>query len=427
MDQTEVKASGAGLFPELLPHTRIFLITLLMALAALVLMAATAIAMEGPDLSSIPKTIIVTAGFLFASQVLSLSMLVRLSRVSIWNVTSQVLPVWFSMTVITLMAMLVLRLEYSSVFYAINWCIGLGLLIAHGQILARTARFNIGIIEGTIEPSQLAPNNVCPVSAEVPLPVRLDLMIATTSQMQDANYAGLLAKLAISDVPVLPYSEFQEQLSGRVDLVQTDSSTLIQLKPLRRYAVLKRFADIGIALAGIVALLPLMLLTAMAIRLETRGSPIFCQTRIGLRGEEFTMLKFRSMVTDAEASGAKFASKQDARVTRVGKIIRQWRIDELPQLFNVLAGSMSFIGPRPEQKAFVDKLEQEIPLYPFRHAVRPGITGWAQVMQGYADDVSSTDIKLSYDLFYIKNLSVMMDFVILFKTLKTIFTGFGAR
>jgi len=253
------------------------------------------------------------------------------------------------------------------------------------------------------------------------------VMIVTTGEMQDARYAGILAKLAISNVPILPFNEFQEQVSGRVDLAHTDAGTLLQLRPLRRYAVLKRCADIGMAVAGIAVLLPLMLLTALFIRLETRGSPIFCQTRIGLRGDEFTMFKFRSMVTDAEASGAKFAARKDVRVTRVGKIIRKWRIDELPQLFNVLAGSMSIIGPRPEQKAFVDKLAHEIPLYPFRHAVRPGITGWAQVMQGYADDVSSTDIKLSYDLFYIKNLSVMMDFVILFKTLKTIFTGFGAR
>jgi len=426
MDQIDIKTSGTG-FPELLPHTRIFLITLLMALAALVLMAATAIAMEGPDLASLPETIIVSAGFLFAGHVLSLSMLVRLSRVSVWNVTSQVMPVWFSATVITLMAMLVLRLDYSSVFYAVNWCIGLGLLVAHGQFLARSARLNIGIFKGCVEPTILAPNNVHLVSEKMPIPTRIDVMIVTTGEMQDARYAGILAKLAISNVPILPFNEFQEQVSGRVDLAHTDAGTLLQLRPLRRYAVLKRCADIGMAVAGIAVLLPLMLLTALFIRLETRGSPIFCQTRIGLRGDEFTMFKFRSMVTDAEASGAKFAARKDARVTRVGKIIRKWRIDELPQLFNVLAGSMSIIGPRPEQKAFVDKLAHEIPLYPFRHAVRPGITGWAQVMQGYADDVSSTDIKLSYDLFYIKNLSVMMDFVILFKTLKTIFTGFGAR
>jgi len=426
MDQINAKASGTG-FPDLLPLTRVFLISALMAMAALALMVGTAMLIHRSDLASLPQTILVSAGFLLASHVLSLTMLVRLSRISVWGVTSQVLPVWFSMTILTLMAMLVLRLEYSSVYYALNWGIGLGLLIAHGHFLSRASRLNVGVFTGTIDPSLLEPNNVFLVAETMPIPARLDAMIVLPEHLKDRRYAGLLARLAISSVPILPLNEYQEQLSGRVDLAHTDPSALIQLQPLRRYAAFKRVSDILMAISGITLLLPLMILVALAIRLETRGSPFFSQTRIGLRGEEFTMLKFRSMVVDAEASGAQFASKRDARVTRIGKIIRKWRIDEWPQLFNVLTGSMSIIGPRPEQKALVDTLASEIPLYPFRHAVRPGITGWAQVMQGYADDVSSTYIKLSYDLFYIKNLSVMMDFVILFKTLKTIFTGFGAR
>ncbi|XDZ65647.1 exopolysaccharide biosynthesis polyprenyl glycosylphosphotransferase [Alphaproteobacteria bacterium LSUCC0684] len=426
MDQINAKVSGTG-FPDLLPHSRVFLISALMAITAIALMVGTAMVIHGPDLATVPLTIVITAGFLLASHVLSLSMLVRLSRISVWGVTSQVLPVWFSMTILTLMAMLVLRLEYSSVYYAVNWCIGLGLLIAHGHFLSRASRLNVGVFTGTIDPSLLEPNNVFLVDETMPIPARLDAMIVWSEQLQDRRYAGVLARLAINSVPILPLNEYQEKLRGRVDLAHTDASALNQLRPLRRYAAFKRLSDLIMAISGLTLFLPLMLLVALLIRLETRGSPLFSQTRIGLRGEEFTMLKFRSMVVDAEASGAQFAAKRDARVTRIGKIIRKWRIDELPQLFNVLTGSMSIIGPRPEQKAFVDTLTSEIPLYPFRHAVRPGITGWAQVMQGYADDVSSTDIKLSYDLFYIKNLSVMMDFVILFKTLKTIFTGFGAR
>jgi exopolysaccharide biosynthesis polyprenyl glycosylphosphotransferase len=197
--------------------------------------------------------------------------------------------------------------------------------------------------------------------------------------------------------------------------------------PVRRYALIKRLIDVVMALLALVVLSPLLLLLALLIRLETPGNSIFVQERVGLTGRPFRMLKFRSMVNEAEKSGAKFAAVNDSRITRMGRIIRPSRIDELPQLINVLFGQMSLIGPRPEQQAMVDQLSAEIPLYDFRHAVRPGITGWAQVMQGYADDVKSTDTKLSFDLFYIKNISLMMDIVIFFRTIRTILTGFGAR
>jgi len=400
MDQAETKPSGTAI-PDILPSSRIYLVSLLVGLTAAILMGLTVLLMVGSDLSSVPKTIYVSAGFLLISHMLSLSILVRLSRVSVWNVTAQVLPVWFTTTILTLMAMLVLRLEYSTVFYAVNWCIGLGLLVAHGQVLSQVSRLNLGIIGDTIDASLLAPNNVFSIAENTALPARLDVMIVTAKQLKQKSYASLLARLAINNVPVVPLHEYREQISGRVDLSETDVTTLLQLRPLRRYVFIKRAVDIIMAVTGFVVLLPMLLLVALCICLETRGSPIFCQARIGLRGEEFTMYKFRSMVVNAEASGAQFAKQRDARVTCVGSFIRKWRIDELPQLVNVLNGSMSIIGPRPEQKAFVEELGRQIPLYPFRHAVRPGITGWAQVMQGYADDVSSTDIKLSYDLFYI--------------------------
>ena len=133
------------------------------------------------------------------------------------------------------------------------------------------------------------------------------------------------------------------------------------------------------------------------------------------------------MCKDSEKEGAQFASAGDMRVTRIGRFIRKTRIDELPQFFNVLKGDMSLIGPRPEQKAFVDKFEEQIPFYNYRHIVKPGISGWAQVVHGYAADVDDTRIKLEYDLYYIKNFSLWLDILIIFKTLKTMVTGFGAR
>ena len=170
-----------------------------------------------------------------------------------------------------------------------------------------------------------------------------------------------------------------------------------------------------------------MIVLALMIRLESPGAALFTQQRIGRGGRVFTMYKFRSMKQVAERDGAKFARKGDPRITRIGRVIRKMRIDEWPQLYNVVIGDMSLIGPRPEQAAFLDELADSIPLFPLRHAVRPGITGWAQVCYGYADDVDSTRRKIAHDLFYIRNISFLLDVNIVIRTIKIIFSGFGAR
>lgn len=172
--------------------------------------------------------------------------------------------------------------------------------------------------------------------------------------------------------------------------------------------------------------LPLSIVTALAVRLESAGPVVFRQQRVGLFGLHFVMLKFRSMTTDADAP-AQFAAKQDPRVTRVGRIIRKYRLDEIPQLWNVLIGDMSLIGPRPEQVPMVEQFSQSIPYYPYRHLVRPGLSGWAQVQQGYVGTHAETVTKLSYDLYYVKHCSFALDLLIAIKTLRTLLTGYGAR
>lgn len=194
-----------------------------------------------------------------------------------------------------------------------------------------------------------------------------------------------------------------------------------------KYLRYKRWIDIILILVSLPLTLLVMLITAIVIRLESKGPVIFIQKRVGLNGEEFDIYKFRSMCTDSEKEGAKFAGENDDRVTNVGKFIRKMRIDELPQLLNVLKGDMSLIGPRPEQKVFVDKFSQKIPLYDLRHLVRPGISGYAQVTQGYTASTDETREKLDHDLYYIRNLSFSLDLLIFFKTLHTMLTGFGAR
>ena len=173
--------------------------------------------------------------------------------------------------------------------------------------------------------------------------------------------------------------------------------------------------------------LPLMLLTAIAIRLESAGSVLFVQNRVGQGGREFKIYKFRSMRTDSEQNGAQLAQVGDSRITRVGSFIRKTRLDELPQFFNILKGDMSLIGPRPEQKVFVEQFEKSIPFYQYRHIVKPGLSGWAQVTQGYAGNTDETQVKIEHDFYYIKHFSFSLDVLIMFKTVKIILTGFGAR
>jgi exopolysaccharide biosynthesis polyprenyl glycosylphosphotransferase len=189
----------------------------------------------------------------------------------------------------------------------------------------------------------------------------------------------------------------------------------------------KRYLDIFILVVIAPIIIPLSLIVALIIKLDSRGPVLFTQKRIGRNGEPFTMYKFRSMALNSEGTGCKFAKENDHRITNFGKFIRRYRIDEIPQFLNVLKGEMSVIGPRPEQAKFVELFNEEIHQYRLRHAIKPGITGFAQVNHGYTATTKETETKLSFDLFYIRNYSLKMDFVIIAKTIKTILTGFGAR
>jgi exopolysaccharide biosynthesis polyprenyl glycosylphosphotransferase len=173
---------------------------------------------------------------------------------------------------------------------------------------------------------------------------------------------------------------------------------------------------------------PLMLLVALLIKLDSKGPALYRQQRVGMNGLNFDVLKFRSMRVDAEqASGPVWATQEDPRVTRVGRYLRKLRLDELPQVINVLRGEMAFVGPRPERPHFVKQLKEQIPFYDLRHSLRPGITGWAQVSMHYGATVEDSRAKLEYDLFYIKNCSFSFDCLILFQTIKIVLFGRGAR
>jgi exopolysaccharide biosynthesis polyprenyl glycosylphosphotransferase len=189
---------------------------------------------------------------------------------------------------------------------------------------------------------------------------------------------------------------------------------------------LKRLMDIVLSFILILVSLPVTFVTAVAIKLESKGPIFYKQERSGLNGKAFKIYKFRSMVTDAEKlTGPIWSMKDDPRITKVGKFIRRVRIDEIPQVINILKGDMSFVGPRPERPFFVEKLSQEIPLYKRRLKVRPGVTGWAQVKHKYDESIEDVKVKLRYDLFYIENMSLRMDFKIIIRTVFVVLFGKG--
>jgi exopolysaccharide biosynthesis polyprenyl glycosylphosphotransferase len=192
--------------------------------------------------------------------------------------------------------------------------------------------------------------------------------------------------------------------------------------------MIKRAFDIVSSSILLVVASPVMLLTALAVRLESQGPIIYRQERVGLGGRVFMCLKFRSMRTDAEKDGvARWASKNDSRVTRVGALIRKTRIDELPQLISVLRGEMSMVGPRPERPAFVGQLKEQIPYYDIRHSVKPGVTGWAQVRYSYGASIEDARRKHQFDLYYVKNNSLLLDLLILIETISVVLFREGAQ
>ena len=228
-------------------------------------------------------------------------------------------------------------------------------------------------------------------------------------------------------IKIIDNHSWVEGNTGRISLMDFSSKYISALSLNNFYLLIKRLWESLLILITFPITLPIMLVTFIVIKLQDGGPALFCQQRIGQNGKSFTLFKFRSMTVKKADALSLFATEEQARITRFGRFIRKFRIDELPQLFNVLLGDMSLIGPRPEQPSFVSQFDKQIPFYAYRHKVKPGITGWAQVVQGYADDTDSTKEKLEHDLFYIKHLSFSLDMNIVLRTIYTMCTGFGAK
>lgn len=251
----------------------------------------------------------------------------------------------------------------------------------------------------------------------------LDLRSVLSEEM-----AQWVSSASVSGQRVRPLVSVYEEHTGRLPLVHIVGGWEVS-RPVQRsgYASVKRMLDV----VAVAVTLPLWLLawaiTWIVVKIDSHGPALYRQERIGRTGEEFTLVKFRTMVLDAEAEGPQFARKNDPRLTRIGGFLRKSRLDEIPQLWNVLKGDLSLVGPRPERPVFVEKYSRSIPFYDSRHLIRPGVTGWAQVNFGYADGEADAIEKLTYDLYYVKHSSIWLDLHILGSSVWTVLTGFGAR
>jgi sugar transferase (PEP-CTERM system associated) len=240
-----------------------------------------------------------------------------------------------------------------------------------------------------------------------------------------------LVTLRTRGIAIEDCHSFYERLVSKIAIADLSPEWIVRCKGFRRDRLImftKRVTDLLVSTIGLLVTAPITVLTAVAIKLDSPGPILYRQERIGQNDELFTIYKFRSMSQSAEAHvGPVWAAQDDPRVTRVGKIIRKLRIDEIPQMFNVLKGHMSLVGPRPERPFFVQTLNKKIPYYSLRHSIKPGITGWAQISYSYGDSEEDAIEKLQYDLYYMKNMSAFFDLQIMFESLKVILLGRGAR
>lgn len=328
---------------------------------------------------------------------------------------------------------LILRLPYSllvifgSAILMVVW-----MYIIYFKI-QRARDLNIGII-GDISPATLRElDGVNWIAIEKPsasvgglAAVAVDLR----ANLPD-EWERKLADYALGGLPVYHIKHLYESLTGKVELERMSENSFGSLSPLSAFMMLKHGLDWITALIAMIVLSPLFFAVVIMIRLDSPGPALFRQIRIGYRGRPFTVFKFRTMRVEKIAPNqtlrAAITQEKDARITRLGSLLRKTRIDELPQLLNILRLEMSWIGPRPEAQILSEWYEREIPFYRYRHIVRPGITGWAQVNQGHVAEISDVISKLHYDFYYVKHFSPWIDLLIVARTIRTVVTGYGAR
>lgn len=343
----------------------------------------------------------------------------------------------------------IFRLEYTRLTLLIGYFCCCLWFLTFDLLKRKTSRYKLAIVPiGRIEGLESI-GNVKWVKMETPddFDPRATGLVADLRADMPAEWEHFLADKALNGIRVFHVKQIKETLLGKVEIEHLSENTLGSLNPNQAYLEIKQTIDWISALAVLILFFPFFLLVAILIKLDTPGPVLFKQVRKGYRGKEFIVYKFRTMTngsnggdpvsavsdndgdpepTDSSRHSA-ITRKEDKRITRVGRFLRRTRIDELPQILNILRDEMSWIGPRPEAIVLSEWYEKELPYYSYRHIVRPGITGWAQVTQGHVADVDEVLEKLHYDFYYIKNFSLWLDILIVLRTLRTVFTGHGAK
>lgn len=379
-----------------------------------------------------------TAAALVLSICISWYVLSRLKDHANARHLSYVMPVNLLAFTSTFTIMALLRIPYSGSLFAVGAPFAIAGSFLSAVYVRRLLKPHVVVSGGRA-------NEIALSGHFKPAPSAIDLEKVVASGRRDwaivadlhyphsEQWERLFAKAALAGVPVYHFRQIAEMQTGQVKISHLSENDLGSLVPNVSYTSLKRAIDIIGALILIPLCIPIFVLLWILIRIDSPGKAFFIQERMGFRGQTFRMIKFRTMrerrpvIDEIEKRDDAMTKTDDDRITRIGRFLRKSRLDELPQIVNVLRGEMSFIGPRPEACSLSEWYEAELPFYSYRHIVRPGITGWAQVNQGHVTDVADILAKLRYDFYYIKNISLWLDLLIALKTLRVITTGLGAK
>lgn len=329
---------------------------------------------------------------------------------------------------------LFLRLDYSRYLFGTSYVLAVIWFTGMSLVMRRTRTYRIGIVPGGCVDHLSRFPSIAWYSIAQPnlfLP-GLNAIVADLRHDFSPEWERFIAESAVSGTPVFDVKHLKETLTGKVEIEHLSENSLGALNPDDLYLKLKQTLDWLVALVALLCLLPVFLCITILVRLDSKGPAIFRQKRMGYRGKVFIVYKFRTMklnsrINEENERDLSITKDRDYRITKLGQFLRKTRLDELPQILNILRGEMSWIGPRPEALPLSDWYEKELPFYRYRHIVRPGISGWAQVMQGHVASPNEVREKLHYDFYYIKNFSPWLDLLIILKTMRTMLTGFGAR
>ena len=345
--------------------------------------------------------------------------------------TSYVVPAISTAYAILLLVLIAGRFPYNRAVLFSGWGVSIVWFFVIYSSVQRRQTLRVGIVPPCDANALQGVKGVTTFLLETPehLPAAVDAVMADL-RIPPSEWDAALADYALSGIPVYHLKHLKESLTGRVELEHISESNFGSLSPRLSVMVTKRIADFLLALSVGVVLLPFLIAVGLAIRTTSPGPALFRQKRMGHRGNSFLVYKFRTMTVEdpsIEARSAAMTQDGDKRITSIGQFLRRTRIDELPQIINILMGEMSWIGPRPEALVLSQWYENEIPFYRYRHIILPGLTGWAQVNQGHVTNVEDVTEKLYYDFYYIKYFSVWLDLLIIIKTVRTIISGHGAR